>query len=102
MARTGACSSSPSGDGSLGSSRSSARLRSFYRRSFRVSPPETLQHLHIPPVVPVILVWRFENERLHTQLGMRQDAAEAGRADVAFIDVGVPVHVRSQRRFGIV
>jgi hypothetical protein len=33
---------------------------------------------------------------------MRQDAAEAGRPDVPFTDVGVPVHVRSQRRFGIV
>src|SRR5205823_5016183 len=98
----GADARSPSRDGSLGSCRSSARFRASYRRPLRLSWAQTLQLFHVPPIVAVIFVWRFEDKRLLAQLGMSQNAAETGGADVSFTDVGVPVHVRSQRRFGIV
>src|SRR5207245_133674 len=64
---------------------------------FRLCPPSAagpctpphrlsklLQHLDVAPVVPIFFVGRFQNKRLLTQRGVRQNTAKTLFADVPF------------------
>src|SRR5579864_7576919 len=72
----------------------------------RSTPPgrlsKLLQNLDVAPVVPVFFVGRFQNKRLLTQRGVRQNTAKTLFADVPFADIFMPVQMRAQPPFGIV